>query len=183
MSIWMQAFHKRCENFQHVVMDPDDALALSSASTAPRTKSRHVFGADALRYRLERCGKLPLGHQDEQDLKDMRQFKWMLSDIEMKALDSWTCAKVVSSKDKIMNRQKSLANVEARVEKEKRRLGNGAEQSRLAVLAPPLKKNLVDEIIAPDEDLFGDEEFVTDDKNVDCTENTGVMSFFGAKAL
>ena len=106
MSIWMQAFHKRCENFQHVVMDPDDALALSSASTAPRTKSRHVFGADALRYRLERCGKLPLGHQDEQDLKEMRQFKWMLSDIELKALDAWTAAKVVSSKDKIMNRQK-----------------------------------------------------------------------------
>ena len=108
MSCWMLMFHKRCENFQHVIMDTETMPASSSASSARGSSAgrRNLFGAEALQYRLERCKKVPDGHQDEQDLKELRQFKWMLSDIELKAVEDWTRAKVVSSKDKIMNRQR-----------------------------------------------------------------------------
>ena len=114
MSCWMLIFHKRCENFQHVIMDTETMPSSSGASSARGSSAgrRNLFGAEALQYRLERCKNVPDGRQDEQDLKEIRKFKWMLSDIELKAVEDWTRAKVVSSKDKITNRQKALRDVQ-----------------------------------------------------------------------
>ena len=183
MSCWMVMFHKRCENFQHVTMDTETMPATLSASLArgSYSGSRNLYGAEALRYRFERCKKAADGFQDEQDLKELRQFKWMLTDIELKASEEWTRAKVMSSKAKIVNRQKALRDVEKKVQ-EKKRLGDGADQSQL-VVAPPLKRCAL-EIAVPVAKNEGDNEVAKNEgDNVDCAEITGVMSFFGAKAL
>ena len=114
MSYWIVMFHKCCEHFQHVVVD-DESMAASVGASLARgssSASKHLFGAQALRYRFERCQSLAAGQQDESDLKELRQFKWMLTDIELKSVEEWTRSKVVSSKAKIMNRQKALNDVE-----------------------------------------------------------------------
>ena len=184
MSMWMNVFHKRCENFQHVVMDAEYfGRCIKAAPGAQVPRSRNLYGADALKYRFERCNKAALGAQDDQDLKELRQFKWMMSDKEGKALESWTAAKIVSSKDKIMNRQKALQNVEKNMAKDKRAMGD--EPSQMAVMAPPLKKAAATEEPRLFEDLAVNEEDprLFEDCFEDIVADTGVLNFFGARAL
>ena len=118
MSCWMVMFHKRCENFQHVIMDGEDNStgASSSGGFPPRRHGKHLHGHEALRYRHERCAKVMVGHQNEQDLKELRQFRWMLSDTELKEVEEWTRAKVVSSKDQIMQRKPEKKSALVRVQ-------------------------------------------------------------------
>ena len=105
----------------------------------------------------------------------------MMSDKEIKALDSWTAAKIVSSKDQIMNRQKALQHVEKKVAKDKRTIGD--EQSQVAVVAPPLKKAVnQNAVVCADAKAVNEEEPHTNEESADCAD-TGVLNFFGARAL
>ena len=81
----MVMFHKRCENFQHVIVDGEENSkgASSSGGFPSRRHGTHFHGHEALRYRHERCAKVMVGHQNEQDLKELRQFRWMLSDTKL----------------------------------------------------------------------------------------------------
>ena len=144
-------------------------------------RSRNLYGAEALKYRFERCNKAAPGAQEDQDLKELRQFKWMMSDKEAKALDSWTAAKIVSSKDKIMNRQKALQNVEKKVAKDKRAIGD--EPSQMAVMAPPLKKAVNKEEPRLFEDKAVNEEEPGLFEDIAEVADTGVLNFFCARAL
>ena len=157
------------------------ASVSASLARGSSAASRNLYGAAALRYRFERCQSAAAGLKDEQDLKELRQFKWMLSDIELKAVEEWTRSKVVTTKAKIMNRQKALNDVEKKVQ-EKKRLGDSADQSQL-VVAPPMKKKALESRATETTCDIENEDANDFDENGDCTDITGVLSFFGAKAL
>ena len=45
-------------------------------------------------------------------MKEFRMFKWTLAPEEWKKVEEWQACQVLSSKDKIMNRQKALKDLE-----------------------------------------------------------------------
>ena len=183
MSYWIVMLHKRCQHFQHVAVD-DESMAASVGASLARgssSASKHLFGAQALRYRFERCQSLAAGQREESDLKELRQFKWMLTAIELKSVEEWTRSKVVSSKAKIMNRHKALNDVENKF-KENKRQGDNGDQSQ-CVIAPPLKRIALENRALDTTCEIKYEDGNDLDENGDCTEMTGVLSLFGAKAL
>ena len=96
-----------------------------------------MYGHDALSYMYDTALLLPLGSQDEQHLKQIRMFKWMLQEPQLKQLEEWTRSKIISSKDKIMNRQKALKDIEKQALMDKKRNESGDQTQ---IVAPPLEK-------------------------------------------
>ena len=81
-----------------------------------------LFGAEAMRYRLDMCSGQQSGHQDPVDMTEFRTFKWMLSSEEATKVDEWTRNTVVSSKERLLqSRQKAFKDLEKEIGNEKRR--------------------------------------------------------------
>ena len=181
MTMWIQLFHKKAENFCHILTDADYVPpAGSNASTRPSSGRKNLYGHEALSYMYERAKPLPSGSQDEQDMKQLRMFKWMLSEQQLKQMEEWTRSKIISSKDKIMNRQKALKDIEKQALKDKTRI-ESCDQT--LVVAPPLKKLAVTPKQQNDDDDDAHEEPNNENESGDDCNDSGVLSFFGAKAL
>jgi hypothetical protein len=181
MSTWMVLFHKRAENFAFVVADSEEQFQAfaSSSSTPRRGGTRCLYGSDSLKFRYSRCRKNESGAPDEEDLKQLKQFRWCLNEAENKQVNEWLASKVLTTRDKIMNRQKALIDVERSIAA--KRNGEGSEDQ--VVAAPPLKKVLQVEN-AKSVDMNDDDE--VEDVHATSSEqvhSTGVLSFFGAKAM
>ena len=70
---------------------------------------RSLFGAEAMRYRLDICSGQQSGHQDAVDMKEFRTFRWMLGSDEAKKVAAWFRNAIVSSKEKLaQSRTKAL---------------------------------------------------------------------------
>ena len=178
MSHWLQCFHKRAENFGHVYAEDEDA-------GGEKTR-RSLFGRDAILYRWKMCCSQAAGCQDPVDMKEFRTFRWMLNAEEAKLVAAWQRQAVVSSKDKMaLSRKKALKDLEAEAEKEKkRRQGDAGSAKDTRVMAPPLKSQVV---VAPLQEPVplkskADERSEAEDE-MSNVGDTGVLSFFGARAL
>ena len=118
-------------------------------------------------------------------MKEFRTFRCMLDADATKLLASWQRQAVVSSKDKMtLSRTNALKDLEAQAEK-KRKGGQGDAGSAKdpMVMAPPLKSMVV---VAPLQvpvplKSKADERCEAEDESH--VGDTGVLSFFGARAL
>ena len=75
-------------------------------------RKKCLHGLEAIRYRFKRSQGVYAGHHLLEDMKEFRCFKWFLSNAEWKQVESWQACQVLMSKDKIMNRQKALKDLE-----------------------------------------------------------------------
>ena len=177
MTTWLLCFHKRCENFAHVVVD-----AAASCSSSSKSAKRHLFGAAAIQHRLKTCRDAPDGAQEDTDLKELRMFRWLLSDAELKELSSWTSSKVQTSRDRLMNRQKALQDIEKKAKA--KRSQEKVDDQLQPLMAPPLKKKGKEkpEQGNPPPVIDEDDERDAEDAN-GSNETSGLLSFFGAKAI
>ena len=182
MTMWIQLFHKTAEKFCHVLTDADYIPPSgSNASMRPSSSGRkNLYGHDALSYMYDTALVLPLGSQDEQHLKQIRMFKWMLQEPQLKQLEEWTRSKIISSKDKIMNRQKALKDIEKQALMDKQRNESGDQTQ---IVAPPLKKLAMTSKQQDDDDADAHEEKHNENESGDDCNDSGVLCFFGAKAL
>ena len=71
MTIFLQQFIKRAENFSWVL--PDGASS---------SKKAGLFGAEAIQFRMRKASAVPIGHQSQEDMREFRMFRWMLSPSE-----------------------------------------------------------------------------------------------------
>ena len=175
MSHWLFHFHKRAEGFEHLMAEKETQFSMPNKVS--------LFGCEAMRFRYHRCAALPNGHQSQEDMKEFKMFKWTLAPEEWKKVDEWQACQVLSAKDKIMNRQKALKDLEEKTKIEKQRCKDNNVESAL-VLAPPLKQREKAHAICKATDGA-----IEEAEKVDCAieepekEDIGVMAFFGAKAL
>jgi len=145
---------------------------------------RSLFGRDAMHYRWKCCCSQAAGCQDPVDMKEFRTFRWMLDADETKLVASWQRQAVVSSKDKMaFSRTKAPKDLEAEAEKKRKGQGDAGRVKDTRVMAPPLKSMVV---VAPLQEPVplkskADERCEAEDESH--VGDTGVLSFFGARAL
>ena len=132
-----------------------------------------------MKIRLQQCMLVDGGHQDPEHMKEFRMYAWLLSKSEFERTKEWQRLAVANSRDKIASmKQKALKNVEEDVATKKK----ARHEIKLpkAVVAPSIKDSVKERVVVAadvasaeaeeeDECLFG--------------ETTGVMSFFGCRAL
>ena len=109
-------------------------------------------------------------------------FRWLLSDAELKELSSWTSSKVQTSRDRLMNRQKALQDIEKKAKA--KRSQEKVDDQLQPLMAPPLKKKGKEkpEQGNPPPVIDEDDERDAEDAN-GSSETSGLLSFFGAKAI
>ena len=146
---------------------------------------RSLFGRAAMLYRWKICCSKTADCQDPVDMKEFRTFRWMLDADETKLVASWQRQAVVSSKDKMaLSRTKALKDLEAEAEKKmKGAQGDAGSVKDTRVMAPPLKSMVV---VAPLQEPVplkskADERSEAEDESN--VGDTGVLSFFWARAL
>ena len=169
---------KRCENFAWATVDENVA-----GSDEPTTK-KEVCGQMAVKAKFTEAQRCP-GVISSADLKFLRTFKWCLSESEVETFENWSLDAVKSAKERVTeSRAKALKDIEDGEEK-KRKLMNEVASS--IVMAPPIapkkrRKAKEQEKMAAVKNM-PEEEPVQDDDEISSGGNSGVMSFFGARAL
>ena len=170
MSHWIQTFHRSAGNFFHVVGEEE---------VNGEGKKKTLFGEAAMKWRMQQCMLVDGGHQDPEHMKEFRMYAWLLSSSELERTKEWQRLAVANSRDKIASmKQKALKNVEEDVATKKK--ARHEIKVPKAVVAPSIKDSVKERVVVAadvasaeaeeeDECLFG--------------ETTGVMSFFGCRAL
>ena len=172
MSHWLQCVHKRAE-------------VLCSCSVEIEEGSMHkrktLVGAEAMAERYEKCCQLSAGSHDANDLKEFRAFRWMLTEAQSKQIDAWERACVHTTKEKLaLGKQKALKDLEKEAAKKKAR--HADEKKSMIVVAPKLKAVCGMKSSVPE--LFEDEKEVEAEEQEVCASlETGMLSFFGSRAL
>ena len=181
MTTWLVLFHKRIENFAWVNPDNDHEYQqfASSSSSVKRGTGRVLYGGDSIKFRLSRCKAVGSGQPEEQDLQQLKMYRWCLSEAESKQLDLWLSARVLSSRDRLMNRQKALRDAEKCIQAKR-----GSEDAlEDKAPGPPLKKVSSKAPKKLQEDNDEEEEEAPPPVVEEPVAPTGLCSFFGAKAI
>ena len=145
-------------------------------------KKKTLFGAAAMQHKFHNASQLEAGHQDATDMKEFRMFQWLLSEKENATVAQWQKSMVAKSNEILRTKkQKALKDVEDEAASAKK--VKSCEKSAAAkVAAPPIK------IVAKEKLMITasskDAEF-EDNAEDDClvSETTGILNFFGAKAV
>ena len=172
MKPWILQVLKKGEHFHHM-------YAEVIGGDGKKNKGNE-FGASAMDARFEKCES---HGADAIDLKEMRCFRWLLSDDQDAKYEKCNTEAVLHSKDKLQNaKAKALKDVEEkRVEETKR----GSQSSTVLVPCPPLKSNK--ESASSSSHLGANAKAALqnedEEENKEEEEETGLMSFFGARAL
>ena len=170
MSLWSTVFLKKCENF--CVFEDDDKCEKTGAITR-----NTFFGGDALSRRYTRCVGIQ-GVQDAADLKSVRSFAWMLSRDESRAVAEWQRHAVVTSSARLKeSKAKALKDVEEAAKSSKTK----ARRS-ITIATPPLKKQSLLSS-SGSQIVIAEQPEVSDFKIDDLEADTGLLSFFGSRAM
>ena len=145
-------------------------------------KRKTLVGAEAMAERYEKCCQLSAGSHDANDLKEFRAFRWMLTEAQSKQVDAWQRACVHTTKDKLaLGKQKALKDLEKEAGEKKARHADEKGHSMI-VVAPKLKAvcGKKASVREPFEDENEDE---AEEQDVCASLETGMLSFFGTRAL
>ena len=138
-----------------------------------------MFGAGAMKARFDKC---EVHGAEPMDLKEMRSFRWRLSDEEDALYEKWNTEAVLHSKEKLKNaKAMALKDVEEKTGEEKKR---GNASCTAVVPCPPLKSKK--ENASSSSHLGANTEapqLADEEPGQAPEEETGLMSFFGARAL
>ena len=172
MKPWILQVLKKAEHFHHMYAEVIGGEG--------KKKKGNVFGASAMDARFEKCQS---HGADAIDLKEMRCFRWLLSDDQDAKYEKWNTEAVLHSKDKLQNaKAKALKDVEEKRVEDKKR---GSQSSTVLVPCPPLKSNK--ESASSSSHLGANAKAALqnedEEENKEEEEETGLMSFFGARAL
>ena len=165
---------KKSENYLRVTVADDDVATTSGRRT--------LFGADAIKHLVEKMSNSKNVHENE-DLQTVRSFKWMLSSKELKLFTEWERAAVVSARDTMMaTKRQAIKDLEENLE-----TGKPQKTLQKEVAAPPLKEKRM--ASASSVSLANAAKkasmMAKPEEEDETTSNTptGLMSFFGSKAL
>ena len=140
-----------------------------------------LHGCDAIEWRVRSC-EIQVGIKDPLDLKELKCFRWMLSDAQLQAFEGWNREAIMSSVQRLKDTKATAledVNDKTKEGKQKRKHDEIFEES--AIFAPPLKDKMVPGSEQGAASSFGAFAPITD--SMEPAIDTGLMSFFGAKAL
>ena len=158
-----------------------------------KVKRRQLIGSAAQDAVVARSEENKLGPENA-DLKQMRQFRWMLTPARNSKLDEWIRDAVINAKDKMVNQKKEA------IEDIEQKDTNVKSRALVAVTRPAITAPGVDEQNTSPSCSSGGkpataeciqhvqqaqkrflEEVESEDESL--CESTAVMSFFGTKAM
>ena len=164
---------KRAENFAVVYSDDLDA-------SGKLVSKRTLYGQEAIHYRFERCKEID-GVQDSQHLKEFRMFAWTLTTPQHEEFLNWERAAVAGAKQRMADsKAKALEDISKNIKEDakKKRVSSASSSETAIVAAPPLKEKKLT-VDSTRTKLTEDRDNLDEDLVVD----TGLISFFGSKAL
>ena len=162
---------KRAEMFHHMYVDIKENGIM---------KHVEMFGAEAMQFRFDKCEEVG---PECQDLKEMRTYKGMLTSRQEQAFEKWNTEAVTNSKERLQKaKAKALKDIEEKTIQQKKRGDKGNVQT---VACPPLKAIKAEGASSSRNRNPADPpQHAEKDEDCDsCEEETGLMSFFGTKAL
>lgn len=171
MSLWHTIFLKRCENFAMY----EEEMAEGKLG---RVKMHKWFGSDAIMKRYERA-EAQHGCKSPEDLKEFRSFTWLLSKEKQKIASEWQKHAVSTSASRL---KETKANMLKDVEescKNKRKV----EKVPAPITAPPLQKKQTPATSSTDTQIVIAENSDCEDPQDAEEDETGLLNFFGARAM
>lgn len=111
MCEWMITFIKRMENVAHTWAEVQD-------EATGRVTRKALYGSEALKWRYDKCFQAQPQVPEACDLKEFRQFRWMLSNEENTQVQDWQRVAVEVSRARIAaGKVKALEDLEAQATK------------------------------------------------------------------
>ena len=171
MAEFTQRVVKKAEAFCHTYAEDFDA--------AKKLVSRRtLYGQEGINHVFARC-TLVSGVQDAADLKMFKMFAWMLTESQHAEYLTWEQQAVKGARERhSASKAKALKDISDTIVAEKKKRGSAPPATQL-VTAPPLALKKLDTQLAKKAKY----QEVLEENQEDLFTDTGLISFFGTKAL
>ena len=172
MSHWLQCVHKRAEVFCSCPVEIEEGSM---------HKRKILVGEEAMAARYEKCCQLSAGSHAN-DLKEFRAFRWMLTEAQSKQVDAWQRACVHTTKEKLaLGKQKALKDLEKEAGEKKAR--HAEEKGNSMIVVAPKLMAVCGKKASIRKAFENENEDEAEEQEVCASLETGMLSFFGTRAL